>query len=343
MLPLVTSQQVLPMSAPPIRSSPYASYADVVRAREALLPLIGASPTRHYPQLDDLVGHGIRVLVKHDNHLPVNTFKIRNAVTALLALDAAAASNGVAAASTGNHGQGVAWAGARLGIPVTVFVPEGNNPEKNATIKALGARLVEAGATYDECVAHCAETAARDGMVVVHSTNNAGVIAGAATLAAEFLEQAPELEALVLALGGGSQSTGAIIVRDAVKPSIEIFAAQSDQARAQHDAFHDGQPRTGEPAATFAEGIACGSTYEFTFDTLRRGLADFTLVRDADIAQAIRDLLRITHNLAEGAGATGLAGLRKLAPRLGGRNVGIVMCGGNLDAGTLKRVLAEEL
>lgn len=298
---------------------------------------------RHYPQLDALVGHGIRVLVKHDNHLPVNTFKVRNATSALLRLSDAERARGVIGASTGNHGQGLAWAGARLGVPVSICVPVGNNPEKNATIRSLGARLVETGATYDHCVTDCARIAEADGLTIVHSTNNAGVLAGAGTLSAEFLEQAPDLDALVLALGGGSQSVGAIVARDTLKPSLKVFAAQSEGARTQHDAWHDGRRRTGEPTHTFAEGIACGSTYDFTFDTLRAGLADFVLVRDADIAESIRDLLRITHNMAEGAGAAGLAGLRVLAPRLAGQTVGIVICGGNLGADQLRRIVNREI
>lgn len=321
--------------------SPHVDHAAIVRAQAQLLPLIGTSPVRRYALLDELVGHDVRVVVKHDNHLPVNTFKVRNAVAALLQLGGGAAASGVAAASTGNHGQGVAWAGERLGIPVTICVPLRNNPEKNATIRALGARLVEAGETYDECIEHCARLAATEGLTLVHSTNNPGVLAGAGTLTAEFLAQAPDLDALVFALGGGSQSVGGIVVRDTVKRGLPIFAVQSEMARAQHDAWHDGQPRQSEPVATFAEGIACGSTYEYTFDTLRAGLADFVLVGEADIAQAIRDLLRITHNVAEGAGATGLAGLRKLAPRLAGKTVGIVLCGGNIDTATLRRVLGS--
>jgi len=319
------------------------SFADISLARTGLAEHLAPSAVRQYPLLDTEIGHGIRVVVKHDNHLPVNTFKVRNATGALLRLPADLRARGVIAASTGNHGQGLAWAGARLRVPVVICVPLGNNPEKNATIRSLGATLVEAGATYDACVAHCTALAAERGLTEIHSTNDLGVLAGAGTLAAEFLEQVPEIDALVLALGGGSQSVGAIVARDAVKPSLEIYAVQSEGARAQHDAWHDGRIRSGERADTFAEGIACGSTYEFTFDTLRGGLADFVLVSEAEIAAGVRDLLRITHNLAEGAGATGLAGLRRLAPRLAGKTVGIVMCGGNMNTSTLARILNGEL
>jgi len=323
-------------------SSPI-NYADVMAARARLAPHLDASPVRNYPLLDSLVGYDIRVLVKHENHLPVNTFKVRNATSALTALPTPVAQRGVAAASTGNHGQGLAWAGARLGIPVTICVPVGNNPEKSDVIRSLGARLIESGATYDAAAAACATIAADEGLTVIHSTNNRDVVAGAGTLSDEFLQQAPELDAIVIALGGGSQAVGAIVVRDVVKPALAVYAVGSAGARAQHDAWHDGRARAGVATDTFAEGIATGSTYELTFDTLRSGLADFVLTEETDIAQGVRDLLRITHNLAEGAGAAGLAGLRALAPRLAGQTVGVILCGGNLDTARLVEILAGRL
>ena len=323
-------------------SSPI-SYADILAARARIAPHLDGSPVRSYPLLDTLVGHDIRVLVKHENHLPVNSFKVRNATSALTALPWAVAARGVAAASTGNHGQGLAWAGARLGIPVTICVPVGNNPEKNDAIRSLGARLVETGGSYDASAAACDTIAADEGLTVIHSTNHRHVLAGAGTLTAEFLDQAPALDAIVIALGGGSQAVGAIVVRDVVAPGLGVFAVQSSAARAQHDAWHDGRTRHGERADTFAEGIATGSTYDLTFDTLRSGLADFVLTTDADIAQSVRDLLRITHNLVEGAGSAGLAGLHVLAPRLAGKTVGIILSGGNLDAARLVELLAGRL
>jgi threonine dehydratase len=295
---------------------------------------------RHYAALDALAGHGVRVLVKHENHLPTGSFKVRNATSALTALAPEAAARGVIAATTGNHGLGLAWAGARLGIAVTICVPEGNNPEKNAGIRALGATVVEVGARYDDTVAACGALAAREGRTLVHSTNHREVIAGAATMALEFLEEAPALDALVIALGGGSQALGARVVAEAMRPGLAVYAVQSAGAPAQHDAWHDGVPRQGAPVRTFAEGVATGSTYALTFEALRGALADFVLVPDTDIAEGIRTLWQVTHNLAEGAGATGWAGLRQLAPRLAGQQVGVVLCGGNLDAARAATILA---
>ena len=316
------------------------SYDDILAARERLRPFFNASPVRHYPLLDALVGHGIRVLVKHENHLPTGSFKVRNGTASITALTSEQAERGVIAATTGNHGLGLAWAGAARGVSVTICVPKGNNPEKNAGIRSFGATLIEVGDRYDDTVVACRAIAEQEQRTIVHSTNHRPVVAGAGTMMAEFCEQAPELDAVVIALGGGSQAVGAMAVAGAVKPDLQIFAVQSQGATAQHDAWRDGIPRAGEPVQTFAEGIATGSTYELTFEALRGGLADFVLASDDMIAQGVRDLWSITHNLAEGSGATGLAGLRLLAPQLAGMTVGIVMCGGNLDAARAVEILA---
>ena len=316
------------------------SYDDILAARERLHPFFGASPVRHYPLLDALVGYGIRVLVKHENHLPTGSFKVRNGTASITALTSEQAERGVIAATTGNHGLGLAWAGAARGVSVTICVPKGNNPEKNAGIRSFGATLIEVGDRYDDTVVACRAIAEQEQRTIVHSTNHRPVVAGAGTMMAEFCEQAPELDAVVIALGGGSQAVGAMAVAGAVKPDLQIFAVQSQGATAQHDAWRDGMPRAGAPVQTFAEGIATGSTYDLTFEALRGGLADFVLASDDMIAQGVRDLWSITHNLAEGSGATGLAGLRLLAPQLAGKTVGIVMCGGNLDAARAVEILA---
>lgn len=316
------------------------SIDDVLAAKTRLTPYLDMSPLRHYALLDELVGHNIHVLVKHENHLPINSFKVRNGLSALTALPIDIAARGVIAASTGNHGQGVAYAGMKLGVPVTIFVPRGNNPEKNASIRALGAELVETGNSYDESIASCVARCERDGLTMIHSTNNRDVIAGAGTLTLEVLEQAPETSAMVIAIGGGSQAVGALVAANALKPSLRIFGVQSANAPGQYEEWRAGHSTTPIPSTTFAEGIATAGGYDMTRTTLREGLADFVLVSDADIAQSVRDLWRITHNLIEGAGAAGLAGLRVLAPRLEGQTVAIVLSGGNLDSATAARILS---
>jgi threonine dehydratase len=316
---------------------------DEVRAAAArIAPYLGPTPLRRYGRLDALVGHGVSVYLKHENHQPTQSFKVRNGLSALTALDAAARARGVIAATTGNHGLGLAYAGSLLGVQVTIVVPEGNNPSKNANMRALGAELIEVGATYDVAVATCARLADERGLALVHSTNNADVLAGAGTMTLELLTQAPELDAVIIALGGGSQAVGAITVARALKPSLAVYAVQSSAASAQHDSWHRGERLTGQPIGTFAEGIATGGAYEMTFDTLRSGLTDFVLVSDDAIAQSMRDLIDCTGNLPEGAGAAGLAGAKLLAPRLAGRNVAVILCGGNASVASVGRAVGGE-
>jgi threonine dehydratase len=317
--------------------------ADVLQARKRLRDRLPVTPLRRYPPLEEAVGCGIKVSVKLENHQPTQTFKARNGLAALSALTEEEKKRGVVAATRGNHGAAVAWAGHLLQIPVAICVPRGNNPEKNEAVRGFGAELIEEGDDYDQSV-HVAERLVRErGMTMIHSTNNRQVIAGAATMALEMVEQQPMLDALVIAVGGGSQAVGALTVARAMRPGLQIFGVQAEQASAIHDSWHAGKPLAGATAHTFADGLATRNTYELTFPALREGLSGFVKVSEAAIADAIRLLLRTTHNLAEGAGAAGLAGLMDLRETLAGKSVGIVISGSNIDSETLRRVLAREI
>ena len=325
------------MSAWPI------AFDDVTAARERSRPHLPPTPLRTYAALDEAVGQGVRVLVKHENFQPTGAFKVRNGLSALTALPQARLSPGVVAATRGNHGLGLAWAGRRLGLPVTVCVPLGNSPEKNAAVRGLGARLVEEGRDYDESVQAAERLVREEGLHLVHSTNDPTVVAGAGTLTLEILEEAPEVEALVFSVGGGSQAVGGLTVARARKPGLPVYAVQAKGASAIHDAWHLGRPVSKPSADTFADGLATRNTYPFTFGALREGLAGFVAVTDGEIAEALRLLLSTTHTLVEGAGAAGLAGLLKLGSTLAGKTVGIVLSGANIDRDTLRRVLAGEI
>jgi threonine dehydratase len=228
-------------------------------------------------------------------------------------------------------------------MPATVCVPLGNNPEKNAAVRALGARLVEEGRDYDESVAAAERLVREEGLALVHSTNDAAVVAGAGTLTLEMLEEAPAIDALVFSVGGGSQAVGGLTVARALRPGLLVYGVQAAGASAIHDAWHLGRPVSKPSADTFADGLATRNTYPFTFGPLREGLAGFVTVTDAEIADAVRLVLQTTHTLVEGAGAAGLAGLVKLREALAGRTVGIVLSGANIDAATLSRVLMKQL
>jgi threonine dehydratase len=247
---------------------------------------------------------------------------------------------GVVAASTGNHGQGLAYAGRLLGAPVTVCVPVGNNPDKNAAMRGLGATVVEEGKDYDASIEVADRLVREQGLTLVHSTNNKDVLAGAGTITLEIVEEAPSLDAVVIATGGGSQAVGAMTVARRLMPNLAVYAVGAQGAPALHDSWLAKKPVEHESVATFAEGIATRRSYELTLPALIEGLAGFVTVSEAEIEDALRLYLATSHHLVEGATAAGLAGLRKLAPRLSGKTVALIASGGNLDMKTLKRVLA---
>jgi threonine dehydratase len=330
--------------SPSFGESPWPiSFEEVLEARRRIRPYLPPTPLRRYAPLDAAVGRSIAVWVKHENHNPTNSFKVRNALSMMTRLAAEEKARGVVAATRGNHGLGVAWAGSLLGAAVTICVPRGNNPEKNEGMVGLGAALIEEGRDYDESLQVALSLVRERGLRMVHSTNDPAVIAGAATVTWEMLEEKPNLDAMVVSVGGGSQAVGALTVARAIKPSMPVYAVQAERASATHDSWSAGRPVVRSSADTFADGLATRSPYEMTFPALRAGLAGFVLVSEAEMAQAVRLLLRTTHNLAEGAGAAGLAGLIKLGDTLAGRKVGIILSGGNIDRETLRRVVSGDL
>jgi threonine dehydratase len=315
------------------------SHEDVLAARERLRPYLGPTPLRRHTLLERAAGGRFTLFAKHENFQPTGSFKVRNGLAVATALGAAQRARGVVGASTGNHGQGVAYAGSLLGVAVTICVPEGNNPSKVEAMRAYGARVVEEGRDYDESVQVMERIAREEGLTIAHSTNDPQVVAGAGTMTVEMLEQEPELDAVVIAVGGGSQAVGALTVARAVRPSLEVYGVQAAGASAIHDSWHAREPRTTERAATFAEGVATRRCYDLTFPALRDGLAGFVTVTDAEIAQAMRTIVSTTHTLVEGAGALGVAGLAKLQDRLEGKCVAVVLCGANESDEVLRRVL----
>ena len=325
----------------PRRSSSYPVRLDDVRAAEKRIrPFIDRTPLRSYPALDAAVGNGIRVLVKHENHQPTNAFKIRNGLSAMTALPPNLRERGVVCGSTGNHGQGVAYAGRELGIPVTVVVPAGSNPDKVAAMTALGARIIEYGTMYDDAATESERIARDDGLTLVHSTNNRDVVAGAGTITLEVLEQADDLDAMVLAVGGGSHTVGALAVLSELRPSVRVFGVQASGAPAVYESWKASNPSPPIPPRTLADGIATAMTYDMTFRSLCDGLSGFVTVSEAEIIDAMRLILSGTHNLVEPAGAVGLAGVFKLTEELEGQTVCVILTGSNLDAETLRKVMS---
>jgi len=321
------------------------SLDDVLAARERIASFIDPTPLRRYPTLDAAIP-GVSLLVKHENLQPTGSFKVRNGLATVTALSSAERARGVVGATTGNHGLGLAFAGRQLGVPVTICVPTGNNPEKNAALRAWGATVIEEGADYDAAVGVAQRLVESEGRTLAHSTNNVNVLAGAGTMTLEIHEQlgdAESLDTLIIAIGGGSQAVGALTVARTLRPDLEVIGVQAAGAPAVHDSWHAREPRTTERASTFSEGVATRSTYPLTFGALLDGLADFVTVTEAEVADAVRTILSTTHHLVEGAGAMGFAAARKLALRLQGKRVGIIFCGANMDTAVLRRILNREL
>jgi threonine dehydratase len=319
------------------------TFADVAAARDRIAHYLSPTPLRRYPLLEQRVGRGIELWVKHENHQPTNSFKVRNGLSFVTALDGESRRRGVVAASTGNHGQGVAYGGALLETSVTVCVPVGNNPEKNAAMRGYGATVIEEGRDYDEAV-HVMERIAREeNRTLAHSTNDPRIIAGAGTMTLEILDQEPRIDAIILAVGGGSQAVGAMTVARTLAPKVAVYGVQAAGAAAIHDSWHARERRSTATAATFAEGVATRTTYELTFPALLEGLVGFITVTDAEIAESVRVILSVTHNLVEGAGAIGLAATMKLRDELAGKRVAVVFSGGNIDTTVLLRVLEGKI
>ena len=282
---------------------------------------------------------GLEVLLKCENALPTAAFKVRGGLN-LLGRDPSAR-NGVIAASTGNHGQSLAYAGKVFGIPVTIVVPRGANPLKLAAMHAHGAAIVEHGSDYDEAREECERRAKADGLRYVHSGNEPYLIAGVATATLEVLRERPDADVLVVPVGGGSGAAGACLVAKAIRPEIRVIGVQSEGAPAAYLSWRDHAPREGGPIQTFADGLETRTSFELPQRILAALLDDFVLVSDAELYRAMRLLLVDGHQVAEGAGAAATAAAAKLRDQLAGKTVVCWISGGNATAESLARALAS--
>jgi threonine dehydratase len=310
---------------------------DVYLARQRIADTIRPTPLLQHPLLAQETG--LDIWVKHENHNPTSAFKVRGGLNLIRSLNPDERERGVVTASTGNHGQSIALACQREQVRCTVFVPEGNNPEKNAAMRAFGADVAEGGRDFDEARELCEQAAARSGARYVHSANEPLLIAGVATYALEIFEHLPEVNVIVVPIGGGSGACGNCIVRRGLGARTRVIGVQAEKADAFSRSLRTGQRVIGDSAATFAEGMATRVTFDLTFDLLARELDDIVTLSEAELAEGVRLALRATHNLAEGAGAAAIAAAMKMRRQLDGQRVVAVMSGGNLDAAKLKWVL----
>ncbi|MCL2418543.1 MAG: threonine/serine dehydratase [Conexibacteraceae bacterium] len=309
---------------------------DVLDARRVIAPYLEPTPLRRYPLLDEQLG--LELFAKHENHLPTGAFKVRGGINLVARLDAETRAAGVCAASTGNHGQSVAYAASLFGVAATIFVPRGANPVKVASMRSLGAEVVEHGADFDEARERCADFAAARGARYVHSGDEPLLIAGVATATLEILEKAPEIETMIVPIGGGSGAAGACVAAKAIRAEIEVIGVQSEAAPAAYRSWREGE-LVEDQMGTFAEGLQTRVAFELPQRILARRLDDFVLVSEDELRSATLRLLEVTRNLIEPAGAAAYAGAVKLRDRLAGRRVAVVCSGGNISPGQLRELL----
>jgi threonine dehydratase len=247
-------------------------------------------------------------------------------------------SAGVCAASTGNHGQSVAYAASLFGVAATIFVPVGANPVKVASMRSLGAEVVEHGADFDEARERCAAVAAERGARYIHSGDEPLLIAGVATTTLEVLEREPEIDTIIVPVGGGSGAAGACIAAKAIRPSIEVIGVQSEAAPAAYRAWRE-RRLVEDEMHTFAEGLQTRVAFAIPQQILAEHLDDFVLVSDDELRAATLRLLEVTRNLIEPAGAAPLAAATKLRTRFAGRKLALVCSGGNISPAQLRELL----
>jgi threonine dehydratase len=312
--------------------------ADVHEARERIAPHLRPTPLYEYASLNELVG--AEVFVKHENHQPVGAFKVRGGVNLISQLSADERKRGVIAASTGNHGQSIAFAAGIFGVVATICVPENANPVKVASMRGLGAELIFHGRDYDEAREHCEQLARQHGYRYIHSGDEPMLIAGVATQTLEILEEQAKTDVVIVPIGGGSGAAGACIVAQAVKPELKVIGVQSEAAPAAYRSWK-AHELLEDDMETFAEGLATRTAFELPQRILWDHLDDFVLVSDNEIRAAQASMIEATRNLVEAAGAASLAAALRLRDELAGKRVALILSGGNATRQQLLDVLAR--
>ncbi len=316
-------------------------FQDIIAARKVVAGFLKQTPLIHYPELSERLG--FQAYIKHENHHPTGSFKVRGGLNFMHHLPQAQREKGVLTATRGNHGQSIAYAASQFGVKATVVVPYGNNPEKNSAMRAFGAELIEHGNDFDEALALCETLQAERGLYYVHPCMEPGLFHGVGTYSLEIFESLPNVDAIIVPIGGGSGCCGAITVAKAVNPKVKVIGVQAENAPAIYRSWKTGQCVETDSCDTIADGLATRVPFSLPFSIIKRGIHDMVLLSEEELKEGIRLALRWTHNLAEGAGASPIAAAHKLTDTLAGKHVVMVMSGGNLDTETLRKVLGYQL
>jgi threonine dehydratase len=319
---------------------PLFTLAELALATASVGGLVTPTPAYAWPLLAGKTG--AEAIVKHENHTPTGSFKVRGGLVYVESLlRAGPRPSGLVTATRGNHGQSVALAAARHGLAAVIVVPEGNSTEKNAAMAAFGGELVTAGKDFDDSRVFAAKIEQERGYHFVPSFHR-DLVKGVATYALELFQSHADFDAVYVAVGMGSGICGLITVRDLLGLKTEIIGVVAENARAIALSFAAGHPVPTNSSRTFADGMACRDPHPEAFEIIKKGAARIVTVSEDEIAEAIRIYYSTTHNLAEGAGAAPLAALMKEKHRYAGKRVGLILSGGNIDMPVFAKILRGE-
>jgi threonine dehydratase len=312
---------------------------DIFAARERIKPYLIKTPLTYYHGLSSLLG--CEVWVKHENHQPIGAFKIRGGINLLSRMSPGERAMGVITASTGNHGQSIAYASRLFGARATICVQSGANPDKVASMRALGGEILEWGSEFEDARLHAVELAHERGLRYVHTANEPDLIAGVGTMALEMIEDRPDLDTVIVAAGAGTLSSGVATVYKTVSPGTRVVAVQTEAAPSLYKSWRSGRTESTDSARTIADGLAVRQSFELPVDIVHRLVDDFVLVSEEELRCAIRLYVEKAHTIAEGAGAAPLAAAVKMREQLKGKRVGLVLSGGNITSAMLREILSQ--
>ncbi len=320
-------------------TEPTLTLSDIREAAKRIEGAVVRTPTMYSQTLSQITGANI--WLKFENLQFTAAYKERGALNALLQLTDEQRQRGVIAASAGNHSQGLSYHGTRLGVPVTIVMPRTTPTVKVMQTEAVGGNVVLEGETFDEAYAHARKLESEMGLTFVHPFDDPHVAAGAGTTALELIEDAPELDCIVTPIGGGGLISGMATVAKRMEPPLEVIGVEARLFPSSYNAFKgENLPSGGD---TLAEGIAVKEPGKFTQAIINRLVDDIVLVDESHLEMAVSLLLQIEKTVVEGAGAAGLAAILSSPERFKGKNIGLVLCGGNIDTRLLANVLLRDL
>ncbi|HLZ19655.1 MAG TPA: threonine/serine dehydratase [Smithellaceae bacterium] len=310
---------------------------NTLMAKTIIYRYLNRTNTIHYSELSRLLE--CQAFVKHENHNPTGSFKIRGALNFFHHMSKEELEAGILVATRGNHGLAMAWAGQWFQVPCTVVVPENNNPEINRIIESYGAELIIHGADFYDAQSYCEELVDSAGYYYVQQGNEPEILNGLATMGLEILEDLPDVDTVICPIGGGAGCASLVKTMRAFKPELEIIGVEPQNAPSFYNSWKKGEVVTLDEAHTIADGLAARSVFQLPYVILKDTINDVILLTEDEIREGIRMALTITHNLAEAAGAVSLMAAAKIKDRLAGKKVVMIMSGGNMNMSTLKSAI----